>query len=599
MRPLPAQPAFTVAPDGRDGNAGTMARPFRTVERAQAAVREVNRRMAADIVVTLRGGTYRLTDTLRFGAGDSGTGGHSVVYRAAPGERPVLSGGRLITGWEPAGEGRWRAHTDLAAFRQLYVNGVRAQRARGGPLPGAEPWGDLEAVDGVAGYRTTAGDMAAWRNPQDVECGFLNVWSHMICPVARIEREGGGAIVVMAQPCLFICRHKEGVQAGVPDYVENALELLDEPGEWYLDRATGEVTYLPRPNEHPPDCEFVAPALQTLLEVRGTPARPAHNLRFEGLTFAEASWLRPSEQGHADLQANFVILDPGTLFARGGTFAPIHNETAKSPANVVVHAGHEITFAACRFTRLGGAGLDLEHGAQDNLVVGCEFDDISGSAIQVGDVLREDHHPDDPRLIVRGNRIVDNLIHHIGVEYQDSLGVFCGYTQDALIAHNEIRDLPYSGISVGWGWGEEDAGGGNYPLPYLYDTPTPCGGNRVEENHIHHVLQQRTDGGGVYTLGNQPGTVIRGNHIHDNGGSPGGIYLDEGSGFIEITANLVYGVERAMNYNNHAQDRVATCNEHDNHFDVAPGDPAFPADVAAQAGLEPPYRALPGLQPEG
>ena len=594
------QDTFYVAPDGNDRDAGTRARPFRTVEHAQAAVRRVNGGMSGDVVVYLRGGTYRLAGTVRFGTDDSGTRGHSVVYRAYPGEQPVLSGGRVVTGWQPDREGCWRARTDLPSFRQLYVNGVRAQRARGGPLAEAEPWGDFEAADGVAGYRTTAADMAGWRNQQDLECGFLNVWSHMVCPVARIEGDGdGGAVVVMAQPCFFICRHKEGVQAGLPDYIENAFELLDEPGEWYLDRAEHMVYYLPRTGEDPAECEFVAPALQTLLEVRGTLDAPVHDLRFEGLTFAEAGWLRPSEQGHADLQANFVILDPGTLFARGGTMAPIHNETVKSPANVVVHAGRSITFGGCRFARLGGAGLDLEHGAQDNLVVGCEFSDISGSGIQVGDVRRDDHHPEDPRLIVKGNRIVNNLIHHIGAEYQDSLGVFCGYADGTLIAHNEIRELPYSGISVGWGWGEEDAGGGNYPLPYLYDTPTPCRDNRIEHNHIHQVLLQRTDGGGIYTLGNQPGTVIRENCIHDNVGAPGGIYLDEGSGFIEVTGNLVYSVNRAMNYNNHAQERIATCDEHDNHFDVPPGDPAFPAEVAARAGLEAEYRGLPAAGTSG
>jgi hypothetical protein len=204
-------------------------------------------------------------------------------------------------------------------------------------------------------------------------------------------------------------------------------------------------------------------------------------------------------------------------------------------------------------------------------------------------VLTEDHHPTDVRRIVKGNQVVHCEFHHIGVEYQDSVAVFGGYVNGTVIAHNEIHDLPYTGISVGWGWGEEDSGGGNYPvIPYRYTTPTPAGDNRIEFNHIHDVMLLRNDGGGIYMLSNQPGTIIRGNHIHDNskGGGPGGIYLDEGSGFIEITGNCVYNVPTAMNYNNKAQDRKATCNEHDNFFDIQPDDARFPKDVAEKAGTK-------------
>ena len=218
-----------------------------------------------------------------------------------------------------------------------------------------------------------------------------------------------------------------------------------------------------------------------------------------------------------------------------------------------------VRFERCTFTRLGGGGLDLEFGAQDNMVTGCHFLDISGTAIQVGDVLKDDHHPDDPRMIVKDNAVRNNVIHDVGVEYKGGVGVFAGYMSETVIAHNEIFRLPYSGISVGWGWGEEDAGGGAYPQPSFYQTPTPAKNNRIEYNHIHHVMQVLNDGGGIYTLGNMPGTVIRGNHIHDNPGIPGGIYLDEGSGFIEVTGNLVHGVPTPMNYNNRNQNRIATC----------------------------------------
>lgn len=586
--------AYYVDPGGDDANPGTLDAPFRTIARAQEVVRTRNAAMTGDIVVHLRGGAYALDEPLRFDHRDSGQGGHDVVYKATPGAMPALCGGRRIDAWQEDADGRWKAKVPDADFRQLYVNGVRAQRARG-PFPdGAERYGDLKFIDADAGFTLPGHEaLADWRNPQDIEFGFYNSWSHMICKVDAIARSDSGVKIAMQQPTFFLASRKEGVQAQIPDYIENAFELLDEPGEWYLDKPAGVLYYIPRENEDMASVEVVAPVLETLLELAGTLDAPVHNLRFEGIAFADATWLRPNRRGHADVQANFVMPETN-LGARGGTVYPVHNEDVKSPANVRLHAAKSIRFERCTFTRLGGMGLDIEYGSQDNVVSGCRFYDVSGTAIQVGDVQTHDHHPWDERLVVKNNRVVNNYIHHCGAEFQDSIGVFAGYTQGTVIAHNEICNLPYSGISAGWGWGEEDSGSGGYAIPYKYVAPTPAGGNRIEANHIHHVMLLRNDGGGVYTLSNQPGTIILGNHIHDNGegGGPGGIYLDEGSGFIEITGNCVYNVPRAMNYNNRVQGRIETCNEHDNYFDIKPGDPGFPQAAAESAGLQPDYRDL-------
>ena len=580
-----AQPEhFFVAPSGSDTAPGTRERPFRTVARARDAVRAL-RGAPTDVIVEIAAGTYQLAETLTFGPEDSGRGGHRVTYRAAGGAPVVLSGGRRITGWQADTGGRYRARVRLPDFRQLWVNGRRATRARGKP-PELAPWGELQAVvhpapglepagtlevTADAGYESPDLSLLTWHNPGDVEFGYYVAWTHVICPVQSIAPDGEQVRITMRQPCFFLASRKGGVQIGMPDYVENALELLDEPGEWYFDRAAGWLYYLPRPGEEMATAEVIAPALETLLEVRGELGRPVHDLSFEGLTFAHATWLRPSEYGHPDVQANFIAWPEG-MYQRPENehgYTSINGEIPKSPANVVVDAARDIRVEGCTFTALGGAGLDLQHGAQRNVVDWCRFEDISATGIQVGDVQREDHHPTDPRRTVKGNRITNNTITRCGVEYQDSIGVFCGYTDGTVIAHNEISELPYTGVSVGWGWGMPDAGGGGYTSPQVYDTPTVCRRNRIEYNHIHHVMQQRTDGGGIYTLSRQPGTIIRGNHIHDNGpGVPGGIYLDEGSADIEVTGNLVYAVGRAMNYNNYAQNRIATCREHDDLFDV-------------------------------
>jgi hypothetical protein len=603
MLPAPAladvQATFHVAPNGSDANPGTDALPFATVERARQAVRTINKAMTGDIVVVVRRGTYRIDRTITFDAEDSGTGGHSVIYRAQPGEKPVISGGKAVTGWRKDEQGRWKATAPLDDFRQLYVGGVRATRARGEAPAGLQ-------FEGEDGYTTTAIDMANWKNPADLEFCYVAVFTHTRCKVASIQRKGDRARITMLQPHFTHARMKEpmpllpeSLRIGKPDYIENALELLDEPGEWYLDRPGRTVYYMPRAGEDMTKVEVVAPAVERLVELRGSLDRPVRNVRFEGITFAHGVWLLPNKIGFVDTQANFMLDWKNPLKRDAGLFS-LHNQCVKSPANVVCHATKSVRFERCAFTHLGGAGIDIEFGGQDNVISGCHFHDISGTAVQVGDVQENDHHPKDPRMIVKNNSVVNNYIHDACVEYLGGVGVFVGYTEGTVIGHNEIAHLPYTGISIGWGWGEEDAGGGNPAcfMPFKYDTATPAKNNRIEFNNIHHVMQKLADGGAIYTLGNQPGTVIRGNHIHDNPidpgnafvrGKPGGIYLDEGSGFIEVTGNLVCDVHTPMNYNNYPQERIKTCKEHGNFFGSRT-DGAKP--IVEKAGLEAEYRDL-------
>ena len=581
------QQTFHVSPDGSDNNPGTETKSFASIEKARDTVRELNRNMSGDIVVILHGGTFRIDRTIAWGPHDSGFKGHRVIYKARKGESPVISGGQRITNWQADIDGRWKAPTKIDNFRQLYVNGRRMVRARGAAPANIE-------LHGENGYKASNARMATWRNPGDIEFCYQDAWCHTRCKVASIKQEGAGSFVSMLQPQFTHARTKEGRQLNLPRYIENALELLDEPGEWYLDRATGTLYYRPLVGEDLAQVEVIAPAVEKLVDIRGTLEEPVHDLYFEAVTFADAGWLLPSCVGLVDVQANFVVNAKAPL-PRDGTLAAVHNEYLKSPANVVCHAAKNVRFHRCTFTRLGGAGIDLEYGSQENVISGCHFYNISSTAIQVGDVLRDDHHPTDERMIVKNNSVKNNYVHDIGVEYMDAVGVFVGYTEATTIAHNEITRLPYSAISMGWGWGEEDVGGvPKYYQPFKYDTPTPSRNNLVEHNHIHYVMQKLQDGGAVYTLGNMPGTVIRGNYIHDSQGGPGGIYLDEGSGFIEVTKNRVFRVDAPMFHNNRVQKRNETCHEHDNFFGDSPSGPATDVSeevktVIESAGLMPEY----------
>ncbi|NLX99711.1 MAG: right-handed parallel beta-helix repeat-containing protein [Rhodopirellula sp.] len=558
--------------------------------------------------IVLRGGVYRLEETLRLGPQHSG-----VTWIAAPGEKPVLSGGIVVTGWTADTDGRYKATVNLDNFRQLWVNAQRAQRARGPAPAGMAFWGQNEAtvikhdnppgltgtpgyqpgrLDKIApaGYTTTDAKLADWKNPSDMEMGFFSSWSHKIAKVEKITKADGGAIIEMSQPGFFLCNRAGGAVARMPAYLENALELLDEPGEWYFDRSARTLCYLPRPGEDLSKVEVIAPKLELLMEVKG-----AKDIRFTGLTFAHATWLRPSTPlAHPEVQANFIQPPDNSYFRpeHEKGWVPVNGEHVKSPANVVVDSSRGIRFEGCIFTALGAAGLDLQNGAQSNVVCGCRFEDIAANGIQVGDLTREDHHPSSPDRVVKDNQIVNNVITRTGRDYHSGIAVVAGYTEGTVIAYNEIFDVPYSGISIGWGWGMTDAGGGVYVDPIKWSTPTAAKDNRIEFNHIHRMMLRLNDGAGVYTLGRQPGTVIRGNHIHDGGKSElsGGVYLDEGSADIEIFGNAIYRVSRPLMFNNRNQNRRASCPVGENSID-APTSPEA-AKIMEKAGLEPAYRDL-------
>jgi hypothetical protein len=193
-----------------------------------------------------------------------------------------------------------------------------------------------------------------------------------------------------------------------------------------------------------------------------------------------------------------------------------------------------VRFTGCRFAHLGGAALALEVGAQDNLVDRCRFEDTSAAAVMIGDVTHvDDHHPADPALVVKDNVVRSSYVTRAGAEYLDAVGIFVGYTTHTVLDHNELFDLPYSGISVGWGWGGVDVGGGTYT------TPSTSSANELRNNVISHHLRALRDGGGIYVLGAQAGSVMDGNVVENQAAPFGNLYLDNGTQGYTLTSNVV------------------------------------------------------------
>jgi hypothetical protein len=501
-----ATAVYFVSPGGADTNPGTFERPFASLERAGQAVRRINHGMQSDIVIYLRGGRYQLQKTLTLDAADSGENGFNVIYQSYQNEAPVLSGGRIVTGWVPDGV-RWKAFVGTSLeSRQLYVNGHRAVRARSAVS-------FKKAVKTPRGYTIPNLKIDGWQNISDVEIVSAKQWRLYRCGVQRVS----GTSVIMKQPCWGLSQLNRSAAIGAPTWIENALELLDAPGEWYLNRSTGWVYYQPRPGEDGASARVVVPVLERLLSVVGTAVAPVHNVIFRGITFADATWLGPSgADGFSEVQAN--------VFATAG---PSQSVNHLIPASVSFEFAHTIALERDEFKRLGGAGLALNH-VRNATVGDCDFHDISGNGVEVGNFDQPKNA--DPRFVTQGVQLHDNVIHDVAVEYEGGVGIWLGYVRGSVIRNNDIGYVPYSGISIGWGWGSLD--------------PTIAGNNLIKANHIHDYMQVLNDGGGIYSLSAQPGNLYTENVIEKGPHSNGGIYLDDGSRYIEISRNVLLKNQR-------------------------------------------------------
>jgi len=301
--------------------------------------------------------------------------------------------------------------------------------------------------------------------------------------------------------------------------------------------------------------------------VRGTLDNPVRNLRVQGLRFEYAAFPLPP-QGYAGIQA-------GHFASRGPQWNIL-------PAAIELEAAVGCRIENCRILRTGSSAIGLRRGCRQNVIAGNEIADVGGSGIQIGEPAGEKQeeafnpNPANPSVLVRGNVVSNNHIHHAGQEYFGAVGIWIGFAQSTTVEHNLLHDLPYTGISVGWDWGSR---------------PTPCRDNRIEYNHIHHVMGQLSDGGGIYTLGWQPGTVLRGNLIHDTDRLHGradqnGIFFDQGSKGYLVEENIIYrtpgGGPIRFNLNQPSWHTFRN-----NSFGILPDDPRFPAEKARRAGCNP------------
>ncbi len=459
-----------------------------------------------------------------------------------------LNGGVRIDGWKRQGK---LLVADVPAFngrpldfRQLYVNGKKAVRARDVQdfekmhrIISNDPvneilWVPAEAVKGIL------------KSPY-AEMVLHEMWCVANLRIKSIEIHGDSAAVRFHNPESRIQFEHPWPRPMVTTdghnsafYLTNAKELLDTPGEWYHDISTRKLYYYPYPGETVTDA--VVPAVETLLNVEGTLDRPVENVRFENIGFEYTTWMRPSLMGHVPLQAGMYMTDGYRISPKMERYQnhKLDNQgwLGRPESAVTVSGSKDVDFTGCRFEHLGSSGLDYKWGTQGGLVKGCLFRDIAGNGIVAGSFSpgsHETHLPYDPadgRELCSGLIISNNLITDVSNEDWGTLGIAAGYVKGINIEHNEISDVSYSGISLGWGWTR---------------TVNCMRDNRVHANLIHHYARHMYDVAGVYTLGSQPHSWVTENCVRDIY-VPGYahdpkhwfyLYTDEGSSFITVKDN--------------------------------------------------------------
>ena len=456
---------------------------------------------AADVTIHLQAGTYYLYESLRLRPQDSGL--------TIEGTDAVISGGMKITGWKRQGKLLVADVPDFNGrpvdFRQLWINGQKAVRAR--------DVSDFEQMNCIRTYDKKNHILWVPRKAVEkilkapyAEMVLHEMWCTSNLRIKSITPQGDSAAVRFHQPEARLQFEHPWPSPMTPDtkhpspfYLTNAKELVDEPGEWYHDIREHKVYYMPRAGET--IREAIVPMLETLVEFIGTAEHPVRNITMKDIRFSHTSWMRPSEKGHVPLQAGMYLMEAYKL-----------RPQIDRPNNHKLVACRRGTTTKCTFTDIAMNGY------------------VCGSFSPEGLETHLPYQPTDFREVCTGQTVEQSLFYDVSNEDWGCVAICAGYVSGITIDHNTIHDVSYTGISLGWGW--------NRDLVCMKD-------NKVHANLIYNYANHMYDCAGIYTLGNQPGTLISENVVRDIA-TPSYVhdpnhwfylYTDEGSSNITLRDN--------------------------------------------------------------
>ena len=511
-----AQATYYVSPSGSDSNPGTIELPFQTIDKARRVVETCNSQMTGDIIIYLRDGTYTQGSTLSFGTADSGTNGFNVIYKAYPGETPIISGGQQITGWSlyDSTKNIYRAYAGDLSFRQLYVNDTRMTRAR---YPDAGSYSRKE--NWKTGSKNIYVDTTAIANCDNLTSIELCTLNNFTSNHMRIATVNDGYVTIQSPEADILFNASEAFR-GRSYWYENAYEFISVGGEWYLNPSDHYVYCMPRDGDDMSTAQVIAPNLEKIVDITGTSlSEPVTNIQFYGIKFMYSTWLYPDSNGCIEHQAFHIFSnnqngdDENTFGVSGG---------------VNVRTADYIRFERCSFSHMGANGLKLYDGTHYCTIIGNVISDISGNGIYEMKQNNDNaawftpYNPSDAREVCSNDTIENNYIHDIGMDYMGSIGIFCGFTKNVSILHNEICNTPYTGVSVGWGWTSD---------------PNVMTNNTIDYNYLHDNTQSRLwDGGSIYTLSEQPNSSVSYNYMV---GSKIALFHDIGTGHYTDVGNVI------------------------------------------------------------
>ena len=503
---------------------GSMCAFATGLSEAQRIARKLRDSTKGQVEVKLLPGIHTLANTLLFTTEDSG------VNWIAQGNGVTISGGRNVTGWTSCKSSpalmcapATFANASLAQPRQLFVNGRRATRSIAPPSV-TKAFASPVAVD-TEKYVVDDASVANWKVPGNVEMVYSangSPWTESRCVVSNVTKAKTGSLyfVYMKQPCFATVQAKPcGQSTHVPAHIENTGVDLG-PGQWFFDSSTSPATivYNPLPGERIVDA--VMPVLERLVDAQ----RGFRDATFKGITWEYATWSRPnSNLGYVEQQSGALVNHPGTEC--------VDYEWEPMPSNVVFNGTENVQMISNTFRRFGAGAVQFTGGAHNNLVFNSTFTDVSGTAIQLG--AYNTFSIIDPAHQEIGNVFSENLINNVACEFHGNAGISVGYSKNTIIKNNDIGNLTYSGISIGWGWSREKQ--------------TYACNNSVLGNKIHDFKLQKSypgaalgDGGGIYALGPQQNSIMKGNWVSNmgSGRGGGGFYPDEGSAYWKITENV-------------------------------------------------------------
>ncbi len=562
-----------VSPSATHKADGSAAHPYPTLEAARDALRKLKRRggLTAPVRVLVAPSVYRLTSPLVFTPEDGGTAKCPITW-AGHGGRPLLSGARIITGWTDGtinGRPCWQATLpDVAAgrwwFTQLFINGRRRLRARLPKngfyrftgVPEAEAQQDPGGFfHGAMSSHFVPGEIRAFHNLGDIDVVVPDHWYESHLRIASVD-ETTHTIHFATKGYSRFSRDETGNHTRYR--LDHVAEACTDPGDWYLDRTTGTLSYIPMPGEDRVRARVEAPALDLLLSIQGdalNPKKRVQHLRFEFLDLRHTEWELPRE-------------NPGAL-----------QSAIQVPAAVRFVGAEDCALYGCRISQVAGWAVEVLRGCHRNRIAACALHDLGGGGVKIGhegglnkgwvegprgafremDVVSLGWGPcrEDKGGLVAGRdhsepsatTVSDCSIHDGGLIFHSAIGVWIGDAAKNRIVHNHIWNFSYSGISCGWTWGFAPA--------FTYD-------NRIECNRIHSIGHGvLSDMGAIYTLGRQAGSTISRNfisNVNSYGYGGWGIYPDEGSSWMHIEENVVCGTKSGGFHQHYGRDNVVRKN---------------------------------------